>query len=99
MTMPTIDVKDWNNKKVGSVELSDEIFALEPRAYFGAIIFKVLPDAHIAWRNVWIGAFVTALLFVLGQIGLGIYFSISEPGANSMAAKGLTLAIAPRLAG
>ncbi|HKS22610.1 MAG TPA: 50S ribosomal protein L4 [Thermoanaerobaculia bacterium] len=26
MTMPTIDVKDWNNKKVGSVELSDEIF-------------------------------------------------------------------------
>ena len=26
MTMPTIDVKDWNNKKVGSVELSEEIF-------------------------------------------------------------------------
>src|ERR1043165_136013 len=26
MTMPTIDVKDWNNKKVGSDELSDEIF-------------------------------------------------------------------------
>jgi large subunit ribosomal protein L4 len=26
MTMPTIDVKDWNNKKVGSVELSDDIF-------------------------------------------------------------------------
>jgi len=26
MTMPTIDIKDWNNKKVGSVELSEEIF-------------------------------------------------------------------------
>lgn len=26
MTMPTIDIKDWNNKKVGSVELSDEVF-------------------------------------------------------------------------
>src|SRR5881275_1637521 len=26
MTMPTIDVKDWNNQKVGSVELSEEIF-------------------------------------------------------------------------
>lgn len=24
--MPTVDIKDWNNKKVGSVELSDEIF-------------------------------------------------------------------------
>jgi len=27
MTMPTIDIKDWNNKKVGSVDLSDEIFS------------------------------------------------------------------------
>ena len=26
MTMPTIDIKDWNNKKVGSFELSDDIF-------------------------------------------------------------------------
>ena len=27
MTMPTVDIKDWNNKKVGSADLSDEIFA------------------------------------------------------------------------
>ncbi len=32
-----------------------------------AMIFKVLPDAQIAWRNVWIGALITALLFMLGN--------------------------------
>jgi membrane protein len=36
-----------------------------------ALIFKVLPDAKVRWRNVWIGALVTALLFELGKFGLG----------------------------
>lgn len=38
-----------------------------------AAIFKVLPDAKIQWHDVWIGAFVTALLFSLGRLALGIY--------------------------
>src|ERR1700712_2242469 len=38
-----------------------------------AMIFKVIPDAKIAWRDVWVGAFVTALLFDLGKWGLGFY--------------------------
>jgi membrane protein len=32
-----------------------------------AIIFKLLPDALIAWRDVWVGAVITALLFMLGN--------------------------------
>src|SRR5215216_2025937 len=32
-----------------------------------ALIFKFLPDAEIAWRDVWLGAFVTAILFSLGK--------------------------------
>ncbi|MFP8967320.1 YihY/virulence factor BrkB family protein [Pokkaliibacter sp. CJK22405] len=38
-----------------------------------ALIFKVLPDANIRWMHVWIGAFVTAVLFTLGKIGLSLY--------------------------
>ena len=38
-----------------------------------AAIFKVLPDAKIQWRDVWVGAFVTALLFSLGRLALGLY--------------------------
>ena len=38
-----------------------------------ALIFKYVPDAHIRWRDVWLGAAVTALLFVIGKIAIGLY--------------------------
>jgi membrane protein len=37
-------------------------------------VFKFLPDVKIGWRDVWIGALVTAVLFKLGQIGMALYF-------------------------
>ena len=40
-----------------------------------AVIFKVLPDAHIAWRDVLLGAAVTALLFVVGNFVLSLYLA------------------------
>ena len=56
-----------------------------------AMIYKVLPDVKIAWSNVWIGALVTALLFLLGQIALGFYFGLSDPGSAFGAAGSLVL--------
>lgn len=41
-------------------------------ALFG-MMFKILPDASIAWRHVWMGAFVTAALFTIGKVGIGLY--------------------------
>lgn len=38
-----------------------------------AMLFKFLPDASIRWRDVWIGALITALLFELGKFALGWY--------------------------
>jgi membrane protein len=38
-----------------------------------AMIFKVLPDVKIAWRDVWIGAALTSILFTLGKTLLGLY--------------------------
>lgn len=38
-----------------------------------ALIFKVMPDALIAWREVWIGALITGLMFNLGKYLLGLY--------------------------
>jgi membrane protein len=43
-----------------------------------ALIFKVLPDAHIAWRDVWVGAVMTAVLFTLGKFAIGLYLGKSE---------------------
>jgi membrane protein len=40
-----------------------------------AAIFKYLPDTHVAWRHVWIGAAVTAVLFIVGKFLIGLYLA------------------------
>lgn len=42
-------------------------------AFIFAAIFKVLPDAKIRWRHVWVGAFVTAFLFMAGRFLISYY--------------------------
>ena len=56
-----------------------------------ALMFKFLPDAIIRWRSVWIGALLTALLFALGQYGLRVYFSTTDPASVYGAAGTLIL--------
>jgi membrane protein len=56
-----------------------------------AAMFKVLPDAKVAWRDVWVGGFVTALLFVIGKFLIGLYLGRSNPGAAFGAAGSLAL--------
>jgi membrane protein len=46
-----------------------------------AIIFKVLPDALIRWRDVMVGAGLTALLFMLGRFGISLYVRNTNPGS------------------
>ncbi|MDV6168179.1 YihY/virulence factor BrkB family protein [Flavobacterium sp. DG1-102-2] len=45
------------------------------------VIFKVLPDAKIAWKDVRAGAFFTALLFMLGRYLIGIYIETTAAGS------------------
>ena len=56
-----------------------------------ALIFKFLPDAEIAWRDVWLGAFVTAVLFSLGKFLIGIYLGNSSVTTSFGAAGSLVL--------
>src|SRR5581483_11321726 len=42
-----------------------------------AMIYKVLPDVKIAWRDVWIGAVITAVLFTAGKFLIGMYLGRS----------------------
>lgn len=51
-----------------------------------ALIYRYLPDVKIQWKAVWIGAFITALLFVFGKFLLGLYFGQSDPGSTYGAA-------------
>jgi membrane protein len=45
------------------------------------MMFKYLPDVKIAWRDVWLGGVITALLFTIGKFALGMY--LGRSGATS----------------
>lgn len=45
-----------------------------------AAIYKILPDAEVTWGDVWLGALVTSLLFVVGKFAIGFYLGRSSPG-------------------
>jgi membrane protein len=53
------------------------------------VVFKVLPDATIRWKDVIVGAIVTALLFMLGKMGMSFYISKSNVGITYGAAGAL----------
>ncbi|MEO8085974.1 MAG: YihY/virulence factor BrkB family protein [Bacteroidota bacterium] len=56
-----------------------------------ALMFKILPDAKIKWGSVWLGAFLTSLLFILGKFILGLYFGKAQPGSGYGAAGSVIL--------
>ena len=51
------------------------------------MIFKVLPDAKVQWRDVWIGALLTAILFSIGKLLLSLYLG-REGAASAYGAAG-----------
>ena len=57
-----------------------------------AVIYKVLPDAPLSWRDVWIGAAFTAGLFSLGKYAIGVYLGNSGV-ASSFGAAGSLIAL------
>ena len=56
-----------------------------------ALIYKFLPDAEIAWRDVWLGALVTAVFFSLGKFLIGLYLGNSAVASSFGAAGSLVL--------
>ena len=56
-----------------------------------AIIFKVLPDARIRWRDIRTGAITTAILFMIGKFGITFYIGSSDMGSTYGAAGSLVV--------
>ncbi len=56
-----------------------------------AVIFKVLPDAKIRWKNIWPGAIATSLLFLIGKFAISFYIAKSDIGSTYGAAGSLVI--------
>ena len=59
-----------------------------------ALIYRFMPDAHIRWRDVGVGALVTALLFVIGKFLIGLYIAKSALASGFGAAGSLAVLLA-----
>ena len=57
---------------VGDVLTSLAVFTL-----LFALVYRVLPDTHIPWTDLWLGAAVTALLFLVGKLLIGLYLGMA----------------------
>jgi len=57
---------------------SGTLFSFGITALLLAMIFKLLPDTHVAWADVWIGAVLTALFFTIGKVVMGSYMGKSN---------------------
>ncbi|WP_207421220.1 YihY/virulence factor BrkB family protein [Desertivirga brevis] len=58
-----------------------------------ALLFRFLPDVKIEWKSVWVGAAITALLFVLGKFALALYFEMAKPASTYGAAGSVILVL------
>lgn len=58
------------------------VFAFAVVTLLFAAMFKILPDAKIEWRDVWVGAIGTTILFVIGKFLIGFYLGRSDPGSS-----------------
>jgi membrane protein len=62
--------------------LLDMLFLLFTVALLFAMIYKILPDAHIKWKDVIAGAIFASLLFMIGKFGFSIYIKNSNLGSS-----------------
>lgn len=56
-----------------------------------AMMFKLLPDAKVAWHDVWVGAALTSLLFTIGKFLIGFYLGKADVGSAYGAAGSLVI--------
>lgn len=85
--------REWVPIPAGLVTTVDALASLAVATLLFAMLFKILPDVWIAWRDVWRGAFLTAVLFVLGQYMISVYLTVAGPASAYGAAGSLVMVL------
>lgn len=60
------------------IEVTEAILSFIVAAFLFSLMFKILPDAKIKWKDVLIGGIVTAIFFTIGKLGIGFYLGQSN---------------------
>lgn len=73
--------------------LLDAVFSLSIITFIVALIYKYLPDVDIQWSDVWIGSFLTSLLFSVGKFLISLYLSRNSLSSTYGAAGSLAVVL------
>jgi membrane protein len=79
---------------VGLFNLTNSLIILAVITCLFAIIYKILPDAIISWKDAWMGSIFTAALFLLGKFLIGYYLGKSNLGVTYGAAASVVIILA-----
>jgi membrane protein len=86
-------VAEFASSHVGGVQFIESVISLTMVTVLFALIYRILPDVDVAWRDVWLGALTTAALFVVGKYLFGLYLGHSTIGSSYGAAGSLIIVI------
>ena len=75
------------------IHIANELVTFLVMTLLFAMIFKLLPDTNVAWRDVWVGALITAVLFTVGKLLIGLYLGKSAIGSAYGAAGSLVVLV------
>lgn len=67
-----------DNYSVYFIEITEASLSFLVATFLFSLMFKILPDAKIKWKDVLIGGFVTALFFTIGKLAIGFYLGKSN---------------------
>lgn len=74
-------VSGWVPEWISMVSIFNILLSYFLTTALFALIFKVLPELTMAWRDVWLGAGLTAVLFMIGKFVIGLYLGRSAVGS------------------
>lgn len=83
--------KNFSEVSVIFFYILNQVITLAVISLIFGVIFKVLPDAEIKWKDVVSGAIVTAVLFMIGKFGISLYIGNSDVGGTYGAAGSLVV--------
>ncbi|MEK6481630.1 YihY/virulence factor BrkB family protein [Catalinimonas sp. 4WD22] len=84
-------VKIFSDYTIYLIEVASSVTNIAIVTLVFALVFKLLPDARIRWKDVWVGSIVTTILFVIGKNLIGIYLSTSSFSSTYGAAGSLVI--------
>lgn len=93
LTAFTLWAARWLPVPIGTAHFLDLLVSFLVITFLFALIFKLLPDVTVSWKDVWMGAVSTAVLFMLGKFVIGVYIGRASIGSVYGAAGSLVVVL------